>query len=275
MLQTRVMIVDGNNVYARAWFTINGAKQAGNTNKANKESLKKTVSLFKNMVVNLRKNFLSELVIICWDGGKDAERLSLSPSYKQREEKPSGYYEGISVLQKEIEQACAQYVQIQITGAEADDIIGTLAHYYSLLDCIVIIASDDKDMLQLINENVIISHSKKGTIDRLKFEETFGFEPVLFVDYLAILGDEIDNVPGIKGIGKVGAQELVQKFGTVETIYGNIAAVPPKYVEKLKQSQEDAMLSKKLIVLKTINIPTHKLVEPCVNKAIVVEDFAL
>jgi len=259
MLQQRVMIVDGNNVYARAWFTINNQN-------VSKDGLKQTIALFKSMIVNLRKNYISDLVIICWDGGKDPERLKLLPEYKKREEKSSNYYDGIKILYKEIEQVHEQYVQLQINNVEADDLIGTLASYYSLLDYVVIVASDDKDMLQTINQNTFIVHSKKGIIDAFKFKEMYSFLPIHFVDYLAILGDKIDNIPGVKGIGEIGAQELVHNFNTIEQMYQNIDKVPAKYCAKLKSAQQEAFLSKQMILLKTINIPTSKLIEPKVNE---------
>ena len=266
MPQKRIMIVDGNNIYGRAWFTINsGAPQ--------KDSLKKTVALFKTMIVNLRKKNLTNMVIICWDGGKDPERLKLFSEYKKREDKPSDYYRGIALLQKEIQDTCEQYVQVLKDDVEADDLIATLARYYSLLGHIVIIASDDKDMLQLLDENTIILHSKKGILDTFRFKEMFNFLPHLFVDYLAIIGDKVDNIPGVKGIGEVGAKELVQNFGALEDIYSSLSLVPKKYESKLKNNKESAFLSKALIELKTINIPAQKLLDPQTTLSSVPEEF--
>lgn len=266
MTQGRVMLIDGNNVYGRAWFTINSGAPP-------KDSLKKTIALFKTMVVNLRKKNLTNMVIICWDGGKDPERLEMFPEYKKREEKPSDYYHGITLLQNEIEETCEQYIQVFMKNVEADDLIGTLARYYSLLGHIVLIASDDKDMLQLLDENTIVVHSKKGIIDSFKFKEMFNFLPALYVDYLAIIGDKVDNIPGVKGIGEVGAKELVQNFGSIEQIYSNIALVHKKYESKLNQNKQEAFLSKKLIELKTINIPTQKLLDPQITFSAKAEEF--
>lgn len=249
--QKRVLLLDGNNVYSRAWFTIgkNGVKV----------DVKKVIGMFKNMVIKMRREHIPDIVIIGWDGGRDEERMELLPTYKERDPKPSEFYNGIRQLQETIEAAAEHYIQIQMSGVECDDIIGTISQYYALLNYMVIIVSNDKDMLQLLEKNVVISHSKKGMIDDYKFKETHGFDPPYFVDYLAIVGDKDDAIPGVKGIGEAGAKELIGEMQTLDNVFENIKNILPKYAKKLEADKENALLSRKLIELKIINIDTRKI----------------
>lgn len=243
----RILLIDGNNVYARAWFAITGQGKK----LAPEQAIKMTIERLKSMLVVLRREHFVDKTIVCWDGGKDEERMALYQDYKVREAKPHEYYLGITAAQHAIE-GSGYYVQVTRPNTECDDILATLARYCSCLDDTVIIATDDKDMLQLLNKNIIIAHSKKGNIDTGRFVATYGFQPALFVDYLAIVGDTTDNIPGIQGIGEKGATELLVQFGTIETIYANIRHVPKKYFKKLQDGFQNAMLSKKLATLKMI-----------------------
>lgn len=243
----RILLIDGNNVYARAWFAVTGQGKK----LAPEQAIKLAVERFKSMLVVLRREHFVDKTIVCWDGGKDEERMELYQDYKAREEKPHEYYLGITAAKHAIE-VSGYYVQVTRPNTECDDILATLARYCSCLDDTVIIATDDKDMLQLLNKNIIVTHSKKGNIDAGRFVATYGFQPSLFVDYLAIVGDTTDNIPGIQGIGEKGATELIVNFGTVESIYANIRLVPKKYFKKLQEGFQNAMLSKKLATLKMI-----------------------
>ena len=243
----RVLLVDGNNFFARAWFAVTGQDKKLSSDNA----IKYTVGRFKTMIVGSRRDHMPDKVIICWDNGKDIGRMNLLQDYKNRDPKPNEYYLGISAAKYAVEEA-GSYAQIDKPNTECDDILATLAKYYSCLDATVIIATDDKDMQQLLNKNVIISHSRKGNLDEGRFKQEFGFAPILFIDYLAIAGDTADSIPGIMGIGEKGAIELITKFGTIESIYANIASVPKKYIKKLRDGFQSAMLSKKLAALKII-----------------------
>lgn len=253
-MNKRVLLLDGNNVYSRAWF-------AAAKNGIDKSTIKKAIGTFKGMLVKMRRELMpNHAVITCWDGGKDPQRLALLSDYKQREQKPSDYYSGIKILQEEMHAAVdMQYLQVQQENVEADDIIHTLATYYALTDCMVTIVSDDKDMLQLLSDQIVVSHSQKGMLDTLRFKESFGFMPANIVDYLALKGDDIDNIPGVAGIGEKTAQKLIQQFTTIEGLYANIDVLPAKQKKTLFDRQKDVLLYKQLIALKTINLDMTKL----------------
>jgi DNA polymerase I len=155
----------------------------------------------------------------------------------------------------------------QIPGYEADDIIGTLAQKAARDGIDVEIMTCDKDMKALICDRIVCSDAmKQVTTDLTGFRAERGFEPIQLVDYLALIGDASDNVPGVAGIGPKGATTLIHQFGTIENIYaaldgtqtpdaqGYEEQITPALAEKLRVNRDNALLSKHLITL--MDVPT-------------------
>ncbi len=146
---------------------------------------------------------------------------------------------------------------LELPGFEADDVIATLARQAVERGMKVIVVSGDKDLLQLVSEDVLVLNpGREGTgatlYDRGKVEEKFGVPPERVVDVLALVGDAVDNIPGVAGIGDKGARDLVREFGTVEAVLENADRVKrAAYREGLKKFREEALLSKHLVTLRT------------------------
>jgi DNA polymerase-1 len=145
---------------------------------------------------------------------------------------------------------------LEVKGYEADDVIGTMAVKAAKQDMDVLIVSNDKDMMQLVGKNVRTLKTGSGglkgdiLIDEKKVEEILGVTPEKVVDYMALLGDTIDNIPGAKGIGEKGAAELINKYGSVETALDHADEVLNKrYREALQQQREQVMMSKQLAAI--------------------------
>lgn len=144
-----------------------------------------------------------------------------------------------------------------LPGYEADDIIGTAVKIAEKMNIVSFAITPDKDYNQLVTENVKIIKPGKTTdeivmIDEQKIRDEFGFEPVQMIDYLALVGDSSDNIPGVKGIGPKGAIPLIQEFGSVEGIYENIEKITkPALKQKLIDGRENAFLSKELATIHT------------------------
>ena len=135
-----------------------------------------------------------------------------------------------------------------VEGYEADDVIATLAVKSEFDE--VLIASGDKDLLQVVNDRIKILDTMKGKIiGREGVIEKFGVEPSQVADYLALVGDSSDNVPGAKGIGPKGAVELITEHKNIEALLR--ANLPEKMKTKIDASRENIILSKRLVVLKT------------------------
>jgi DNA polymerase-1 len=146
---------------------------------------------------------------------------------------------------------------LNVPGFEADDVIATLAYQAVAGGYKVVVVTGDKDFLQLVSDDILVLNpGREGSgatlYDRQTVEEKFGVPPERVVDVLALVGDAVDNVPGVAGIGEKGARDLVKEFGTLEGVLENADKIKrPAYREGLKAHREDAILSKRLVTLRT------------------------
>jgi DNA polymerase-1 len=141
---------------------------------------------------------------------------------------------------------------LELAGYEADDVIGTLAQKAVQQSYSVYVVSSDKDMLQLVNENIEVLNPPKDNLicDAQKVEEILGVPPVRVVDVMALRGDTIDNIPGAPGIGDKGSVELIKRFGSVEQALDRAGEVEKKtYRESLQHNRDVVLLSKKLATI--------------------------
>jgi DNA polymerase-1 len=148
---------------------------------------------------------------------------------------------------------------ITLKGYEADDVIGTLARKIVEAGMNVVVVSGDKDFQQLVRPGVWLLNPGRGGpasveenwVSTENGSERLGVAPALVTDYLALVGDSSDNVPGVKGIGEKGAQELVNSYGSVENILAHVDEISKKRPREALQSQrEEALLSKELVTIR-------------------------
>ena len=163
---------------------------------------------------------------------------------------------------------------LEYDGFEADDVLGALAEQGAKQKLDVLLVTNDKDMMQLVGDGVRVLRPGTGgmkndvIVDAPKVKEILGVTPEQVVDYMALFGDSIDNIPGAKGIGEKGAAELIQKYGNVESALDHAAEVPNKrYREALQQQREQVLLSKQLAKIATdvpvtLNLDSLKRREP-------------
>lgn len=155
---------------------------------------------------------------------------------------------------------------LRLPATEADDIIGTVATKLAGPDLHVSIVSGDKDYMQLVGPHVSILRPVNGggytNQGAEAVAEKFGCAPAQVVDCLALIGDAVDAVPGVQGIGPKGAERLIKAFGSLEGVYDNLWSIPTKMAQKLAKSQDMAFLSKKLVTIKT-DLPLEVSLEEC------------
>ncbi len=152
---------------------------------------------------------------------------------------------------------------LELAGFEADDVIGTLAHKAADASYCVYVVSSDKDMMQLVNEDVHILNPPKDNLicDAAKVEEILGVPPERVIDIMALRGDTIDNIPGAPGIGDKGSVEIIKRFGTVEQALDRAAEVEKKtYRESLLNNRDIILFSKSMATIDT-NVPVEFNVE--------------
>lgn len=139
---------------------------------------------------------------------------------------------------------------LQISGVEADDVIGTLTQQATARDLPVLIVSGDKDLAQLVSEQVRMLDTMKNAItDAAGVEQKFGVPPKLIVDYLALVGDSADNIPGVTGVGPVTAAKWLCKYGSLDTLIANATAISGKIGDKLRAGLAQLPLSRQLATL--------------------------
>lgn len=149
---------------------------------------------------------------------------------------------------------------LEVPGFEADDVIATLARQAVDAGYEVVVVTGDKDFLQLVSDDVLVLNpGREGSgatlYDRKTVEEKFGVPPERVVDVLSLVGDAVDNVPGVAGIGEKGARDLVKEFGSLEAVLENADKVKrAAYREGLKAHRDDAILSKRLVTLR-LDVP--------------------
>jgi DNA polymerase-1 len=162
---------------------------------------------------------------------------------------------------------------VEVAGYEADDVLATLVEQaLGHTDLDVVIVSGDKDLLQLVGPRVRVLSvlgrtGERVMYDEAKVRERWGVEPAQIADVLALMGDAIDNIPGVKGVGEKTAVKLITQFGSVERLYDNLTLVTGKLRETLATSRKQALLSRELAALSrsapvTLDLERFRLGEP-------------
>ncbi len=218
------------------------------------------VKVFRTMLEKPKKDYSPDYLVAALDIHQPTFRTVLYPAYKAN--RPEADPDLIAQLPGCRAVVKSFFIPIyEMIGYEADDIIGTLAKRISSDGTDVVIVSGDKDMTQLVsishdNGCVSVLNTNKnemwGPLDVL---EEFGVWPERMVDYLALVGDTCDNVPGCSGIGPKGAMELIQQFGSIEEMLARPGEiVSGRYRHAVMQYETEILLSKKLITI-DCNVP--------------------
>jgi DNA polymerase I len=213
--------------------------------------------LFNNILRRLIKDYQPDYIGVVFDTSKPTFRDKLFEKYKaQRAPMPDELSQQLPYVRRLCE--ALRLPILEYDGYEADDVLGALAEQAAEKKLDVLLITNDKDMMQLVGDGVRVLRAGTGGIkndvivDRTKVKELLGVTPEQVVDYMALFGDSIDNIPGAKGIGEKGAAELIQKYGSVESALDHAAEVPNKrYREALQQQREQVLMSKQLAKIAT------------------------
>ena len=253
----RLFLVDGYALIYRAFFAM--ITRPLRTAKGENTSAAWGVA---NFLARLLDTHRPEYLAWVHDAG-DSFRTARYPEYKSTREKLD------EELQADFDTAIVRVTQllaawrvplVSVEGYEADDVIGTLAQQAAARDLQVVIVSGDKDFYQLIGPRVALLNPGRGGpgaveevyVDESNAAERLGVPPRQVADYLALVGDSSDNVPGVKGIGDKGARQLLQEFGDLETILARAADVTGKRAREALLAQPDqARLSRELVTIQT------------------------
>jgi DNA polymerase-1 len=211
-----------------------------------------------NMLRRLRKDYPDSEMAVVFDAKGKTFRDDLFAEYKaHRPPMPDDLRPQVQPIFDIVEAMGLPLLVVE--GVEADDVIGTLARQACRAGLPVVISTGDKDMAQLVSERVTLVNTMTDTrLDVEGVRAKYGFAPELMIDYLALMGDKVDNIPGVPGIGEKTAQALIQGIGGLEALYANLEAVRQLSVrgakslpEKLLEHKEMAYLSYQLATIKT------------------------
>ena len=236
----KLMVLDGNSLVNRAFFGIKllTTKDGRYTN---------AIYGFQNILLNLLAAHKPDAVAIAWDLRAPTFRHKAYDGYKAtRHGMPEELAQQMPVLKKLLTDL--GFVQVSSEGWEADDILGTLAAACEAAGGTTLLATGDRDSLQLVDDSTtVLLATNKETIsmDPAAIREKYGVEPPQLIDVKSLMGDSSDNIPGVPGIGEKTALALVAKFGTLENIYANLEdkAIKPGQRAKLSANRDKADLS--------------------------------
>lgn len=245
-----LILIDGSSYLYRAFHAYPGTMSNGDipTN---------AVYGVVNMLRSMMRQFDSERMAVVFDAKGKTFRDEMYPQYKaNRPPMPDDLRSQIEPLHDVIR--AMGLPLIVIPGVEADDVIGTLAYQASQAGMPVLISTGDKDMAQLVDENVTLINTMTNVVmDREGVIEKFGIPPELIIDFLALMGDKVDNIPGVPGVGEKTATALLQGIGGLEQLYerlDDIAALgfrgSKSMAKKLVDNKEEAFLSYELATIK-------------------------
>ena len=206
---------------------------------------------FLNFIASIEKDHATDYLVFALDAKGPSFRMDIDANYKaHREEAPQDLKLQLPIAIEWIKKM--GFATLEKTGYEADDVIATVAKLSREAGLHVTIVSHDKDLFQLIDDGniVLLDAIKRKKMDETACIEKYGITPKQFIDYQALLGDSADNVPGVKGIGKVTAEKLLKTYKSLDTLYANIDTVEPKRIKELLITyKEDAIRSKQLVSL--------------------------
>jgi DNA polymerase I len=209
-----------------------------------------------NMIKRLIKDYQPQQIAVVFDAKGKTFRDDWYPEYKAH--RPPMPHDLSCQFQPLMDLLKAMGLPLLIVeGVEADDVIGTLAHMAGSQGQAVVISTGDKDMAQLVNEHVTLINTMSNQIlDSERVKEKFGVTPQQFIDYLTLVGDTTDNIPGVTKCGPKTAAKWLGDYKTLDKLVENAHAITGKIGENLRASLTHLPLSKKLVTIKTdIELP--------------------
>ena len=250
-MSNRLILVDGSSYLFRAYHALPALT---NSKGLNTGAAKGVIGMIRKLV----SDYAGDQVVVVFDAKGPTFRNDMYAEYKaNRPPMPDELREQIEPIHQAIR--AMGLPLICIGGVEADDVIGTLSVQAAAQKREVVISTGDKDMAQLVNDHVtLINTINNTTMDHNGVVEKFGVPPDLIIDLLALMGDKVDNIPGVAGVGEKTATALLQHLGGIDAIFNQLEAVPDLPIRgakslatKLADAKEDAKLSYELATIKT------------------------
>jgi DNA polymerase-1 len=249
-----VYLIDGSSYIFRAFFALPPL--------TNSSGLPTQATYgFTTMTLKFLKDFRPQYMAVALDAGRETFRNQIFQDYKaNRPEAPPDLIPQFPYIRKVLEALNVAVLELQ--GFEADDLIATLSKYFSGKGAKVVIVSGDKDLMQLVAEEVKLLDSAKGRwIGIEEVRQKFGVEPEKVVEVMGLMGDPVDNIPGVRGIGEKTAIALIQRYHSLENLFEHLDELEKSGLRgasrirrALMEGKERAFLSRDLATVRS-NVP--------------------
>ena len=246
-MSKKIAVIDGNSLMHRAYHAVQTPMTAKDGTPTN------AVFGFLSMLCKFIEIASPDAIVCAFDAGKPTHRIEALAQYKAQRPPMDNELRVQFPVMEELLGAMAIPV-VKVPGWEGDDILGTIAARDEELGFETLLVTGDKDAYQLATEATRIVTTKKGITDitvngPVEVEERYGVTPAQFIDYLGLMGDSSDNIPGVPGIGPKTATKLLQAYGSIEGIYEHIGELKGKQRENLENNRETAFLSREIATI--------------------------
>ena len=244
---SELFLVDGNNLAYRAYFALPEEL-------ATSEGMPTNALLgFTNMLFKLLTDYRPKGVAVAWDT-RPVERMELSDEYKSERRPMADLLAEQFPHFRPIVEAFG-YRNLEFEGWEADDVIATLATRADQAGVKTTVVSTDRDAFQLVSDNVVLRMTPRGVADvnvytPERVEARLGISPDQIPDFIGLKGDTSDNIPGVPGIGDKTASQLIQQYGSLESVLDHVEELTPARRKNLTEHAEQARLSKQLATMR-------------------------
>ena len=249
-MKKKLFVIDGHALCYRAYYAF-----INNPLRNSKGQNTSAIFGFARMLFKLIEDQKPDYLITAFDPPKKSFRFKLYSEYKAKRQKmPDDLRPQIEEIKHMLSEL--GILRIEHEDYEADDVLGTIALKYSSADTEVVLVTGDKDAYQLVNDNVKIYANKKGITefelyDRGKIIEKLGLPPESVIDYMALMGDTSDNIPGVQGVGEKTALKLISEYNTLDNLYEHLEEIKGKVKDYLSEKKDMAYLSKNLVTIRT------------------------
>ena len=245
----RLLLVDGSSYLYRAFFA--GGDAMSTTLPDGTVQKTGAIRILINMMQKLLNDYPSTYAACVFDAKGPTFRDALYPEYKaQRSPMPDDLRSQIAPIHEVVR--LAGWPVLDVPGVEADDVIGTLAVTAARQGIEVLISSGDKDLAQLVNQHITIIDTMSGKVrDLAGVEAEFGVPARLMLDYQMLVGDQVDNVPGVQGVGPKTAVKLLQEYGSVDALIAQADQIKGAVGDKLRKAIDWLPTGRQLLTIKT------------------------
>ena len=238
-----LILVDGSSYLYRAYHALPPLMTSKNQPTG---AIRGVISMIKKILEDHPKSLLG----IIFDAKGKTFRNEMYKDYKaNRPPMPDDLVQQIEPIFSIIKALGIKVISVE--GVEADDVIGTLANMADKIGHQTVISTGDKDLTQLVNKHIkVVNTMSDELLDEKGVEKKFGVKPNLIIDYLALVGDSSDNIPGVEKVGPKTAVKWLQEHGNLDNIIKNSENIPGKVGENLRNGLDQLKLSKKLVTIK-------------------------